>query len=122
MPLSHLRNVRIETVDQEKIVQEIVNIRVAQNPAVQRVYRGDVPFYIKTIEEEQKWQKIIDERTKAIVDKLSQAGKTQEQLVEAELAKLEAQKAKIVQDIKPAFCQFCDSKRTFHKRNCTRVK
>ena len=121
MPLSHLRNVRIETVDQEKVVQEIVNLRMATQPPLGQIYRGDIPFKITTVEEEKKWQKIIDQRTQELKDKYSKAGMTEEELVQQELNKLEAQKIELEKPIEKAICLFCDTKSKMrHKKVCTR--
>lgn len=62
MPIRRLRNLDIRDGDEEKLVQEIVDAKLAKMPPERTVYRKDVPD-IKNAEEEAKWQKVIDERT-----------------------------------------------------------
>lgn len=62
MPLRRLRLIDIQSVEEEKIVQEVVDIKVAQEPPAMEISRIDVPD-ITTPEQEKHWQKIIDERS-----------------------------------------------------------
>ena|SRR3990167_7893060 len=93
LPLTSLRNLNIESRAQEEMVQAEVNDRILNAPSDRTVYRGDVPFQIKSREEEAKWQKILDERAEAIKN----------------LAKA-------------PFCEFCTSKGVRHLKICTRPK
>jgi hypothetical protein len=62
--ITKLRLIDIHEKDEEELIQEILNAKLAVSPLEQPVYVGDIPD-IKTPEEEAKWQKIVDERTAA---------------------------------------------------------
>ena len=106
MPLTILRNQQIQTQEEEKLVQEIVNMRAEETPIGNDIYRNDViSANIQTPEEEAKWQKIIDERVAKIKGQVSTPSVPQ------------------VNEVKEtAFCNYCDSKGVRHKLNCTREK
>lgn len=116
MPLSRIRRVAtdIQDKDEEELVQEVVNIKRIDEPAEGIIYRNDVPD-IRTKEEEEKWQKIIDERTRKA------KGITAAAFVEP--AKTEQVPDNALPDVQPTrFCEFCDSKGGRHKKNCPTLK
>ncbi len=63
MPLNVVRGQDIRSREEELAVQEVVNLRLETTPLDLDIKRNDVPD-IKTKEDEIKWQKIIDERTR----------------------------------------------------------
>lgn len=64
LPLERLRLVDVHNPEEEKLLQEVVDEKLADKPVPGDVNRLDVPD-IKTPEEEAKWQKIIDARALA---------------------------------------------------------
>lgn len=58
-----VRGQDIRSKEEEALVQEVVNLRLESAPLDLDIRRNDVPD-IKTKEDEMKWQKIIDERTR----------------------------------------------------------
>lgn len=65
MPLIALRGLDIESPEQEMLVQEIVNIKLATLPIQQPIFRNDVPD-IQTPQEEARWQEIMNRRERKI--------------------------------------------------------
>jgi hypothetical protein len=61
MPLVALRGIDVDTPQQQELLQEIVNIKLAGMPVQRPVYRKDVPD-IQTPQEEAKWQEIMRQR------------------------------------------------------------
>jgi len=61
MPLVALRGIDVDTPQQQELLQEIVNIKLAGMPVQRPVYRRDVPD-IQTPQEEAKWQEIMRQR------------------------------------------------------------
>lgn len=61
MSLPQLRNIDINTKEEEALVQAVVSLKTVQQPPAMQVQRIDVPD-IKDKATEEKWQKIIDER------------------------------------------------------------
>lgn len=61
MPLARVRSLDIQNGDQERLVQRVVDRRLAVLPATSPVNRRDVPD-IKNQEEERNWQDIISKR------------------------------------------------------------
>lgn len=117
MPIAVLENQKIESKEEEALVQEILNQRRANMPPQQEVSRAGIPFNIETPEQEAEAQKIIDERTaklrpQAVVEPESTPETPIEPQIE-ELPKVEA---------KTRWCEYCDSKGGRHKLNCTRPK
>lgn len=111
--------------DDEKILQEILDARVKPVPMTDKVFRDDVPD-IKTKEEEEKWQKIIDERA----DKIKEQAFGKEVVLEDNIKKLEEEKAKIEAETPPTepvvetvsekkpWCELCGSMGVRHKKGC----
>ena len=116
--------------DDENALQEILDARFRPNIIQDRVYRGDVPD-IRTKEEEEKWQKIIDERT----DKIKAVAIGEENVIKQNIAKMEEEKAKLAEELKietiqgvaevepvkekKVYCDLCGSKSpAFHKKGC----
>ncbi len=60
-PLARLRLIDVVNAEDEKVLQEVVSLKMSQMPSDTPVQRIDVPD-IKTKEEEERWQKVIDER------------------------------------------------------------
>ena len=115
MSIPRLRNLPIETKEQEDLVQKILDSKVVVAPVQKQVYRGDIPFEIKTLEEEKKWQAVVDEREAEIRG-------ASEPFLASKVEALQAEKAVIEKELKGKFCNHCDSKGWKHKLNCTRVK
>ncbi len=61
MPLVAIRGLDIDTPQQQELVQEVVNIKLASLPVQRPIYRKDVPD-IQTPQEEARWQTIINAR------------------------------------------------------------
>ena len=70
MTMRQLRLIDITNVDDEKIIQEVINERLEENPGKIDVKTSDVPD-IKTPEQEAEWQKILDERRARKKDRLT---------------------------------------------------
>ena len=123
MPVSSLRSIDVRSVDEEKLVQQVLDEKLSVLPPEREVYTGDVPD-IQTGEDEAKWQKIIDDRRAAL------RPKGEEAKLEETIASLEEQKEDIsldatdlpVESTKKSFCDFCTSKGRFHKMDCTRPR
>lgn len=108
MPITHLEHQNIESQEEERLVQDILNLRRASMPVQGEIYRNDIIAQnIQTPEEEAEAQRIIDAR----VSKLRNMPVLEEDLEEAPEPEVVAQ---------AKFCQFCDSKGVRHKLNCTR--
>lgn len=126
MPLSRIRNLDIRTKEQEEIVQKIMNEKVGAAPIPTPVYRGDVPD-IKNVQDEKKWQEVIDLREKKLK---IQAGAEipEDEEIEIEVADEEEVISKKqeptvpVSPVQPstdtAFCSQCTSKGVRHLKNC----
>lgn len=115
MPNAHFKGLNVTTKEQEEMIQQVVNERLLKNPITKPIYTGDVPFAIKSKEEELKWQQILDERRAASQVKPVEMGKEAE--LKIEIVELEAKKEALEAK---RFCEFCDSKGARHKSNCTR--
>ena len=61
MPLVALRGVDVDTPEQQGLLQEVVNIKLATLPPQRPIYRKDVPD-IQTPQEEARWQEIMKQR------------------------------------------------------------
>lgn len=61
MPLKIVRNLDIDTPDQEALVAKVVERRVSALPPSQPIYRKDIPD-IQTPEQELEWQEVINKR------------------------------------------------------------
>lgn len=61
MPLVALRGVDVDTPEQQSLLQEVVNIKLATLPVQRPIYRKDVPD-IQTPQEEARWQEIMKQR------------------------------------------------------------
>ena len=81
--------------DDENLLQEIIDTRFKPNIIQDRVYRGDVPD-IRTKDEEEKWQKIIDERT----DKIKAVAIGEENIIKQNIVKMEEAKSKLEEELK----------------------
>lgn len=61
MPLTILRNLDLQSKEEERLVQKVVEQRLQKMPPSTPVYRNDVPD-ISSPEEEKVWQEKINER------------------------------------------------------------
>ena len=110
MPLSRLRTLDINNSEEEAMVQTVINAKVQNSPAPVPFKPIHVPD-IKNGEEEQYWQKLVDEQKEEMRPKPV----SMEQIVPD---------ASLVQEIKPIepvvkrFCEHCDSKGVRHKKTC----
>lgn len=125
MPIAVLENQKIESKEEETLVQSILDQRRAQMPPQQNIYRGDIPFRIETPEKEAEYQKIIDERTAKVRPQLGVV--TQDSTPEPipnseEEQKVEESPVPVAVEARARFCEFCDSKGVRHKLSCTRPK
>lgn len=66
MSLHRLRSFDIKERDEEELVQEIINLKVAANPPEMPIVTSDVPD-IKTPEQEAEWQAKLDARRKKAI-------------------------------------------------------
>ena len=133
MSLMQLRRLDIRSADEEALVQAAINAKTESQPVLTPVYTGDVPD-IKNKEQEEHWQKIVDERKEAARPRTVQMG----DIVSGELNDLPLgvlSQPTVTVTLTPstttdspvttsiniqAFCQFCDSKGVRHKKACTR--
>ena len=121
MTMETLRNLDVQTQDEEKLLQEVIDIKYKNSIIIEEIKIDDVPD-IKTPEEETKWQEILDGRRKearkrmGLVDESTIVVKDlkEEELVR-EIKKIDEQ----ILELKP-FCQYCNSKGVRHKKECTR--
>lgn len=132
MPVALIRLIDIQDTDEERLVQDILNEKFRSLPLDQDVYTGDVPD-IKTKEEEEYWQKILDDRRQKKI--LASQGPDadfpldNEDPVPTEVAPETPSEPGVQEDpIKEPesvkkFCEFCDAKGPIsHKKDCpTRV-
>ena len=109
MPLSYLRNIDIRTVDEEKLVQSVINAKLAAQPVpiVQQPLPSSETDHM-TIEKEHELQAKIDAVNEENRKRLQASV---EALVEKTEVKTETKK----------FCEFCASKGVRHLKICTRV-
>lgn len=135
MPLKIVRGLDIRTVEEEKLIQEVVNARTSiAQPVVK--FNQIVPD-IKNVEQEKEWQAKIDKfnaEHAPVEAKIAEAEKKLE-TVKSEVTSVSnnipdaplvatsgvvVPTVIVVQDgkiIKP-FCDKCDSKGRFHKKDC----
>lgn len=115
-PLHLLKNAmtsRVDTPEEERLLEEIIKQKEIASPLQREVYRGDVPMQIRTPQEEAEIQKTLDDRKEILrgtLQRISPTGQI-EPLLKEDLSKEPEVKR---------FCQFCDSKGFRHKLNCTR--
>lgn len=62
MPVHRLRNIDIRELDEEQLVQEILNSKLATLPPPQVINLSSDKTDFKTVEQELEFQKTIDER------------------------------------------------------------
>lgn len=65
MPLVAIRKLDIDTPNQQELVQEIVNIKLASLPVQRPIYRKDIPD-IQSPAQELEWQEVINKREQRI--------------------------------------------------------
>lgn len=96
LPLNVLRGIDIETPDEEKIIQELVNRKMRFQPVPIVINRPGDRTDFKTPAEEAEFQRVIDER-------------------------IESAKPKVEEVTVSKFCQFCTAKGPIaHMKVCTR--
>ena len=127
MSIERLRLIDIKEKDEEDMVQEIINTKVAASPPVGDVFRGDVPD-IKTPEEEAQWQKVLDEREAAAIPApVHLPGSEHEMLEQGDDTPPDdyvpdQSTTQTPPEAKKTFCDFCDSKGVRHKKECPTLK
>lgn len=125
LPLKILRGLDITTIEEEKMIQEIILSKTGVPETLAKFNQRLVPD-IKDVNQEKEWQAKINEfNTKhtPVEAKIAQAEKTLETVKEE--VKTEAKPVVVpmvvtVKDgeiIKP-FCDLCDSKGVRHKKDC----
>lgn len=151
-PLNVVRALDVRTKEEENLLQEVVNIKLGQRGVDpeslnrNRILRDEKgrPVEIKTKEQEDHYQKLIDaemERLKPkpievvlsepeLEQKIAEIETKQEEITSfvtsdavAPIILTEELKAKLTSDapiLIKKFCEFCDSKGVKHKLNCTR--
>jgi hypothetical protein len=127
MPLITLRGLDIYNAEQEEMVQAAVNTKLRAHKEPVPISRAGVPD-IKTKEEEEVWQRILDERNaearvlaqleEAVVDPVVDAPV---EIPAPEVIPVIIEPTPIPEPVVVgAFCAFCDSKGVRHKKTCTR--
>lgn len=129
LPLIQLRNIDIDNVEYEKLVNRVVNEKLVTLPTLTPINRMDIPD-IKNKEEEDAWQKVVNLREAQIrpqvpVEVNEEVVLTNNTIAEASKLPQDESKPEIVPEIpvviekfKPPFCDTCDSKARFHKVGC----
>jgi hypothetical protein len=141
MPLSHVRAQDIKTIEQEYLIQEIVNLKLGQQgidgAMINRtaIVRDNGKYVdIKTKEQENHFQALIDAETEKLKAKQQTILPLSEEVLEAKISEIEKKQEEIkavtpeivneslsIPELK-RFCEFCDSKGVRHKLNCTRER
>lgn len=136
MPITLLEHQNVESPEEERIVQSVLNERRAKMPLNREIYRRDaIAAVIETPEQEKMWQKKIDERNEKARIKF-QGGTEPTDLPDPEPEPTNEDTVPSVGEPTPAtepelppqleakakFCEFCDSKGVRHKLNCTRPR
>lgn len=150
MPMSILRNVDIQNADEERIVQDVLNTRLKDMPVgVSMSFPASVTDGIKTVEDEMRLQKIMDDRRmklKAHVIGATTPEEEEEEAPSPEEEDMEAptspaadvtpveeplvppsteplpEPSEVVGKTEVKFCDYCDSKGVSHKKVCTRPR
>lgn len=104
-PLQRLRLIDVMNVDDEKMLQEVVTLKMSQVPSDTQVQRIDVPD-IKTKEEEEKWQKIINERSAKLKPTVSTSSSPIEAIIEEKKEELKNVEEEIKSITKCSICEF----------------
>lgn len=146
MPINLLRGIDIQSVEEEKQVQDVLNTRLVDMPIAQDMnFASSITDNIKTVEDEKKYQAIIDAKRVELKSRIpSGDGITLEENEEVPPVDpvppletpapsdaplpdptqtpppVEDPKEEVAGQIK--FCDFCDSKGRFHKKECTRPR
>ncbi len=109
LPLSVLRGLNIESPEEEKLVQEVVTLRVRDLPITDNVSEVSAMTDDMTPEKEAALQAEIDARV------AQRTGVSQETVPE------EPNEEVVEEVVKKAFCEYCDALGPIkHKANCTR--
>jgi hypothetical protein len=118
LPLHFLRNIDVKTIEEERMVQEVLNRKLADLPL-----EVNMPVFqsidIKTPEEEAIQQAKIDAMMAEARKSMNLQGsdiKPQEEASEPQITPSEA----VVETHKKPFCEFCDSLGVRHKKYCIR--
>ena len=119
LPLYILQGIDIETPDEEKVIQELVDKKRQLAPVNVVINRPNDRTDFKTPAEEAEFQKEIDARVSLarpkVEEEIKEPVKTEEEL-ENKIGELKEEKVKL-----DRFCEFCDAKGPIkHKANCTR--
>ncbi len=120
MPMHLLRQVNIESKEQEDMVQAELDSRLGTRTNVADI---NLPAHftdsIQTKEDELKLQARIDARQAKAKAKLLRAEEEGEPEIEEEEFETEPE---VVGLVSVKFCNFCDAPGPFHKKVCTRPK
>lgn len=116
---------RVETPEEERLLQEIIQQKELRIPIKREIDRSDVPFLIETPKQEQEIQQVLDDRKEIMRGTLVRIGANgqEEPVLQPEQPQIipeDPDKELEANKTKTAFCQFCDSKGVRHKLNCTR--
>lgn len=153
MPINILRNVDIQNGDDERMVQDVLNTRLKDMPvAVNMSFPASVTDGIKTVEDEMRLQKIIDDRrmklkahmigatTPDTDDEEEEKSSPEEEDMESPSTNADAtpevpkeplvppttepttEPSEVVGNAPVKFCDYCDSKGVTHKKVCTRPR
>jgi hypothetical protein len=126
MSLERLRLVDVHDKEEELLLQEIVNSKLAVLPPQGEVNRSDVPD-IKTPEQEAEWQAKIDERNAAIKNRYAPAPDSTSGAPNSDIPSTTAVLPVLGEVPGDAtkvkrFCDQCDSKGVRHKKECPLFK
>ena len=136
MSLERLRLVDVHDKEEELLLQEIVNSKLAVLPPQGEANRSDVPD-IKTPEQEAEWQAKIDERNAAIKNRYAPAPDSTAGAPNSDVPIITADALKPAQTfaelpvlgevpgdatVAKRFCDQCDSKGVRHKKECPLFK
>lgn len=137
LPLIRLRAIDIDTPDEEKIVSEVMNRKLAGLPPERKIQINDIIHQMNleramTPELEDKYQKMIDERMAKERVLIPESISEQEVNLDSVLATPAAEHSTattsdvIVETPEPVeitsrFCNSCDSKGVRHKKGCEKA-
>ncbi len=123
MPMKFLRQLDIQNVDEEKLVQKVLNARFKDMPAVTPMNFSSSETDNLTVEKEKELQAKIDARNARLKAQLEGEEPESAPLpdpTEEDDEPLTPEADKTTTAIKAKFCNYCDSKGVRHKLACTR--
>ena len=119
MPMAVLRHVDIDTVEDEKLVQKVLNTRLHDMPMPNT---PSFPSYVTndiTVEKEKELQAQIDAKNSEIKKGLLASIDEDDEEDEEEEEVSVAPKTEVVAAV-VRYCDYCDSLGVRHKKACTR--